>query len=84
MIGVDYGYPVVLMGLIDTANSNFPCLNKEGAAKNVRGICIESEFIEILFPNLERLSKILAVIIGPALAQRVNMPLDTPIHEIYY
>jgi hypothetical protein len=41
MIGVDYGYQVVLMGLIDTVNSNFPCLNKEGAPDNVRGICVE-------------------------------------------
>jgi len=51
MMGIDYGYEVVLTGLIDTLYDNMPCANKGGSH------CLEPEHLELLMSVVERLSE---------------------------
>jgi len=46
MLGVDYGFEVLLVSLIDTIDENLPCHGEN--------ICFSKEFFEILFATLER------------------------------
>jgi len=78
MIGVDYGYEVVLMGLLDTLYDNMPCAGSDGY------MCLEPEHFEFLFSYIERVSKVAARVFKPAVMQRAGIPFDRPILEAYY
>lgn len=49
--GVNYGYPVLLTGWIDTFKDNFPCLPPKFEK------CLEPELFDILFTIVEGISK---------------------------
>merc|ERR1712130_669259 len=80
MMGIDYGYEVVLTGLIDTLYDNMPCANKGGSH------CLEPEHLELLMSVVERLSEEAARILKPAIMQRAGVQFDHPtgILEAYY
>merc|ERR1712212_794152 len=80
MMGVDYGYEVVLTGLIDTLYDNMPCANKDSTG------CLEPEHLELLMSVGERLSEEAARILKPAIMQRAGVQFDHPtgILEAYY
>ena len=78
MVGVDYGYEVVLTGLLDTLYDNMPC------AKTDQTQCLEPEHFELLFSYMERVSKVASRVFKPAVMQRAGIPFDRPILEAYY
>lgn len=75
MMGVDYGFEVLLVSLIDSADRSFPCLKND--------ICLNSEFLEILFTNLERYIPLATRTWKPAMNNRINTT-DLPLYEVYY
>jgi len=80
MLGVDYGYEVVLTGLLDTLHANLPCAASGGRH------CLEPEHLELVVTVLERVSKEAARILAPALLQRAGVEFDHPggVLEAYY
>ena len=78
MIGVDYGYEVVLTGLIDTLYDNLPCAGADNT------FCLEPEHFEMLFTFTERVSKDVSRVFKPAVMQRAGLPFDKPLVEAYY
>jgi len=78
MLGVDYGYEVVLMGLLDTLYDNMPCAGSD------QTMCLEPEHLEFLFSYVERVSDVAARVFKPAVMQRAGVPFDRPILEAYY
>lgn len=54
VIGVDYGWEVILTGWIDTIKDNYPCRDREGFPHDQRGICLDPYAVEILFTLMER------------------------------
>ena len=78
MLGVDYGYEVVLTGLLDTLYDNMPC------AGSGQTMCLEPEHLEFLFSYIERVSKAAARVAKPAVMQRAGVIFDRPIIEAFY
>jgi len=80
MRGVDYGYEVILTGLLDTLTDNLPCAGKE------KSLCLEPEHLEMLITFLERVSTETARILKPAIMQRVGVEFSHPsgVLEAYY
>jgi len=78
MLGVDYGYEVVLTGLLDTLYDNMPCAGSD------QTMCLEPEHLEFLFSYVERVSKVAARVFKPAVMQRAGVAFDRPILEAYY
>lgn len=82
VIGVDYGYEVLLTSWIDMLE-NYPCRrNSEDFREEDHGICIDPHFIEVLFTFLDRYSKDASRIWTQAMGQRVGKR-DAPLWEIY-
>merc|ERR1712080_441145 len=77
-MGVDDGYEVVLMGLLDTYSDNLPC-----AGAN-RTMCLEPQHFEMLFSYVERISPVASRVFKPAIMQRAGVAFDEPIVEAYY
>jgi len=78
MIGIDYGYEVVLTGLLDTLYDNLPCAGSNNT------FCLEPEHFEMLFSYVERLSDEVARVFKPAIMQRAGLSFDKPLVEAYY
>jgi hypothetical protein len=78
MLGVDYGYEVVLTGLLDTLYDNMPC------AGSGQTMCLEPEHLEFLFSYIERVAKAAARVAKPVVMQRAGVPFDRPIIEAFY
>ena len=78
MVGVDYGYEVVLTGLLDTLHDNLPCAGSNNT------FCVEPEHLEFLFSYIERVSSEASRVLKPAIMQRVGLPSDRPLVEAYY
>ena len=78
MIGVDYGYEVVLTGLLDTLHDNLPCAGPNNT------FCDEPEHLEFLFSYIERVSSQAARVLKPAVMQRAGLAPDRPLVEAYY
>ena len=78
MLEVDYGYEVVLTGLIDTLYDNMPCAGSD------QTMCLEPEHLEFLFTYVERVSAEAARVFKPAVMQRAGVPFDESILEAYY
>ncbi|XP_023336294.1 uncharacterized protein LOC111707424 isoform X2 [Eurytemora carolleeae] len=77
--GIDYGYEVVLMGLLDTMYDNMPCVpTAEG------DMCIEPEHFEMLFSYIERVSTTVARVYKPAMLQRAGVPFNYTLVEAFY
>ena len=66
MKGVDYGYEVVLTGLLDTLTDNLPCASQSEDTP----FCLEPEHFEMLFTYVERISAEVARVFKPAIMQR--------------
>jgi len=49
--GLDYGYRNMLWGWVDTLYNNYPCMPPDYSS-----ICLQWEFIEVMFGTLERLA----------------------------
>lgn len=49
MLGIDYGYEVMLMGWIDTLKDNYPCLPPN------YDLCLAPELVEVLLTTAARL-----------------------------
>jgi hypothetical protein len=54
--GVNYGFPVLLTGWLDTLKGNMPCVPPEYTT------CLDPELLDILFTNVERLSHAAGVV----------------------
>ena len=77
-VGVDYGWEIVLMGLLDTAHGNEICTDT--ARKN----CVVAEHFELIFSIAEKYSKDAARVFKPAIMQRAQVDFELPIVEAYY
>ena len=80
MRGVDYGYEVVLTGLLDTLYDNLPCASQSPSTP----FCLEPEHFEMLFTYVERVSSEAARVFKPAMMQRAGVPFARPLLEAYY
>ena len=80
MRGVDYGYEVVLTGLLDTLYDNLPCASQSEDTP----FCLEPEHFEMLFTAVERVSSEVARVFKPAMMQRAGVPFDRPLLEAYH
>ena len=83
MRGVDYGYEVVLTGLLDTLTDNLPC----ASASEDTPFCLEPEHFEMLFSAVERLPLLgeeVSRVFKPAMMQRAGVPFDRPLVEAYH
>lgn len=77
-MGIDYGWEVVLMGLLDTPEGNVLCAD---AAKEM---CIVAEHWEMVFSVAEKVADVAARLFKPAIMQRAQVGFDRPIVEAYY
>ena len=77
-LGIDYGWEVVLMGLLDTPHGNEICVDSQ--KKN----CVIAEHWELIFSIAEKYSKDAARVFVPAILQRANVDFDQPIVEAYH
>ena len=77
-LGIDYGWEVVLMGLLDTPHGNEICVDSQ--KKN----CIIAEHFELIFSIAEKYSKDAARVFVPAILQRGNVDFNQPIVEAYF
>ena len=80
MRGVDYGYEVVLTGLLDTLYDNLPCASQSEDTP----FCLEPEHFEMLFTAVERVSSEVARVFKPAMMQRAGVQFDRPLVEAYH
>ena len=77
--GIDYGWEVVLTGLLDTMTDNLPCIYAEEG-----DICLEPEHFEMVFSYMERVSKDAARVFKPAMLQRAGVPFNSTLLQAYY
>lgn len=82
LLGIDYGFPVVLTGWIDTIQDNFPCM-KDSNGQTKENICISGEFFELLFNHLDRKLPALAIVWSQAMNHRMNLT-NAPLHQVYH
>ena len=77
--GIDYGWEIVLMGLLDSEMGNIICVD---AAKTR---CVTAEHWELIFSLMDSLGiKAAARIFKPAIMQRAGVDFDLPIVEAYH
>lgn len=77
-LGIDYGWEIVLMGLLDTQNGNDICMDSE--KKN----CVVAEHFEMIFSIAQKYSKDAARVFKPAIMQRGQVDFDLNIVEAYF
>ena len=77
-LGVDYGWEIVLMALLDTEHGNEICTDTD--KKN----CVINEHFELIFSIAEKYSKEAARVFKPAVMQRAGVDFELPIVEAYY
>ena len=77
--GIDYGWEIVLMGLLDSEMGNIICVDAE------RTRCVTAEHWELIFSLMDSLGiKAAARIFKPAIMQRAGVDFDLPIVEAYH
>jgi len=79
LVGLDYGYKVVVSGWLDTIRDNLPCPG--GKEQN---LCLEPEHFELLFHFAEKLSPVVAQVFVPMIQQRVGVPFNTTLLQAYH
>jgi len=79
LVGLDYGYKVVVSGWLDTVRDNLPCPG--GKEQN---LCLEPEHFELLFHFAEKLSPVVAQVFVPMIQQRVGVPFNTTLLQAYH
>ena len=77
-LGIDYGWEVVLMGLLDTLHGNDVCVDA------ARKKCVTAEHFELIFSIGEKYSSDVARVFKPAMMQRAGVDFDLPLIEAYY
>lgn len=77
-LGVDYGWEIVLMGLIDTETGNEVCVDSQ------KENCIKLPHWEMVFSIMEKVSKDAARLFKPAIMQRGQVDFELPMVEAYY
>lgn len=81
--GNDYGYEVLLMGILDVRNKNLPCYRGPAFPESSNSICLELELLEVVFSFLGRYSPQMANIFTPAMNNRVGLR-NQALHTVYY
>lgn len=77
-LDIDYGWEVVLTGVLDTLHGNQICLD------SAKTRCIVNEHFEFIFSVAEKYSKDVARLFKPAIMQRSGIDFDQPMVEAYY
>jgi len=80
VLGVDYGYEVVLSGWLDTINENLPCPKD----REIGDMCLEAEHFEMLFSYIQRVSFDAARVFVPMVQQRAGVPFNSTLLQAYY
>jgi hypothetical protein len=65
--GVDYGYPVLLTGWLDTYKNNLPCLPPTFER------CLDPHLLDILFTTVEKVSESASIIWKQAMGKRAGL-----------
>lgn len=77
-MGTDYGYEIVVTGLLDTLSGNLICADSQ------QQMCMEPETWEMVFHVVEKRSVESARVFKPAMMVRAGVPFDEPLIEAYF